>query len=295
MSEPNLSGSQLWAMSLAALATVKESRKINNIWEVGGWPDNENRQDWARWVSKKLYGIESREDLLEAVEFFTQQGQTAEMRGVLSELPRDPSADTYQQRLVRNNANVIQRTGCAGWDIGRSATISGWSALGRYISREEYWRLMQPMARTAQQTYRSWKEYADGYELGRLYWAEGAEHQPTADAMAALLSDPVSPWIQLHWQTPLDYILTGDTDSVEVQPSAANKGSDPELFPGQPVARLSEYVKLMRMAQSGQIMQAMSALGLDMNTYAQVMQRWGQKLATDSSLAMRFAQLLSMP
>ncbi len=291
MSKSDLSASQLWAMSLAGIVTMMEANNINNLWEIGGWPDNENRRDWGRWVSKKLYGIESRDGLLQAVGFFTQKGQSAEMQAELSRLPREPSADNYAQRLLRDNASVIQRCGCMGWDIARAATIAGWAALGRYITEEEYWQLVKPMAQRAQQAYSSWRDYADGYELGRRYWAEGAEHKPTADAIAALLTDPVSPWVQLRWHTPLDQIQV--SSAVETQSPDSSAADDVEVFPGQPVSRLTDYVQLMRSAQSGQITQAMTSLGLDMMAYSQVMQRWGQKMASDPSLAVKFSQLLT--
>lgn len=292
MSNRELTTSQLWAMSLAGISAVKEANNIHHLRLIGGWPDTENRQDWGRWVLKKLYGVESRDELLSAAKFFSEEGQGVEMVAGLAQLPRDPSADNYVQRLLRNNAAVIRRSGCKGWDIGRAATITGWSALGRYITEAEYWQLMKPMAEQAQRSYSSWQEYADGYELGRLYWAEGAEHKPTADAMTVLLSDPASLWVQLPWQTPLGQMHPATTGAA---PQGASRGAadDVEIFPGQPVSRLTDYVNLMRAAQTGQIMQALSTLGLDMMAYSQVTMRWSQKMATDPPLATRFATLLS--
>lgn len=282
-----------WAMSLASIVTVMESKNLANCWEIGGFNDAEISREWARNCSKKLYGIESREDLLECVDGLTDTGHSASMRNGLTNLPDDPTKDNYRQRLVRNNAEEVHRCGCMAWDIGRAAVIAGWSHLGGYITEDEYWQLIKPMAQRIQRTYSSWQEYANGYELGRLYWAEGAEHPPTTDAIATLLNEPKSPWLKMAWQVDLDVIvLPGQTNASESTATTDNN-SEAEIFPGQPVSRLSDYVKLMRMAQNGQMAQAMTELNIDMMAYAQIMQRWSQKMATDTQLAIKFSQMMS--
>jgi len=79
----------------------------------------------------------------------------------------------------------------------------------------------------------------------------------------------------------------------EVQGAAATAGDpDPTVFPGQRVARLSEYVALMKGMQTGDMMGALSRAGLDMSSYQQVATQWGQKLAADATLHARFARMM---
>lgn len=282
----NRTASEMWMLGLAAIVTQMESNNIWNHKEVGGFNwRSEKSKSWATWVIDHLYGVKSRDDLMEWNESLKSNGYSQAMQDSLVELPDDPSQDNYRERLLRDNADVIRRCGVTGWDYGRLANITGWAALAGYIPEEEYWQLIIPIAHHVQKTYTSWKEYADGYELGRLYWSDGAPHEPTAKALTELFSNPDSPWLKCPWNTQLETLGSQ-------KPAQSANANDPEIFPNQPVSRLSEYVNLVRLAQSGQIMQAMSSSGLDMASYAQVMQRWGQKIATDPNLAMKFSQML---
>jgi hypothetical protein len=77
------------------------------------------------------------------------------------------------------------------------------------------------------------------------------------------------------------------------QPAAAAGGDhDPVVFPGQKVARLSDYVRLMKGMQAGNPMGALSQLGLDMQSYAQVAGQWGQAMQRDPSLVNKFHAMM---
>lgn len=78
------------------------------------------------------------------------------------------------------------------------------------------------------------------------------------------------------------------------QQMAAGNGGDPDpiVFPGQPVAKLSDYVGMMKKMQSGDFNGALSAYGLTMATYSQVAQAWGAKFGTDPSLNAKMAAMM---
>ncbi|MBK7077656.1 MAG: hypothetical protein IPH44_35705 [Myxococcales bacterium] len=79
------------------------------------------------------------------------------------------------------------------------------------------------------------------------------------------------------------------------QQLATGGGGDPDpvVFPGQKVARLSDYVKLMKAMQTGNMMGALGQFGLDMMGYASVATAWGQKLAQDPPLNAKFAAMMA--
>ena len=78
------------------------------------------------------------------------------------------------------------------------------------------------------------------------------------------------------------------------QQMAAGDGGDPDpvVFPGQPVARLSDYVGMMKKMQAGDFNGALSAYGLNMATYSQVAQAWGTKFGTDPTLNAKMAAMM---
>ncbi len=81
------------------------------------------------------------------------------------------------------------------------------------------------------------------------------------------------------------------------QQMAAGQGGDhdPVVFPGQPLARLSDWVRLMKGMQGGDMQRALSRAGLDMMSYGAVAQAWGTKLASDATLTAKFAAMMAAP
>lgn len=80
------------------------------------------------------------------------------------------------------------------------------------------------------------------------------------------------------------------------QQIAGGGGGDPDpvVFPGQPVAKLSDYVRLMKAMQGGDMMGALGQFGLDMGSYGPVAMQWGQALQADPTLNAKFGQMMGM-
>ncbi len=68
---------------------------------------------------------------------------------------------------------------------------------------------------------------------------------------------------------------------------------DPLVFPGQPVAKLSDYVGILKGMQTGDMMGALGRYGLDMVSYGQVATAWGAKLAADPLLTEKFTRMMT--
>jgi hypothetical protein len=79
------------------------------------------------------------------------------------------------------------------------------------------------------------------------------------------------------------------------QAMAAGDAGDPDpvVFPGQKIAKLSDYVKLMKGMQKGDMMGALKAAGLDMGSYMTVAQAWGVKMAADPTLTAKFSKMMA--
>ncbi|MBI5531731.1 MAG: tetratricopeptide repeat protein [Deltaproteobacteria bacterium] len=67
---------------------------------------------------------------------------------------------------------------------------------------------------------------------------------------------------------------------------------DPVVFPGQRIARLSDYVRVVKGMQTGNVAGALQAAGLDMNAWGQVAAAWGQRLSQDQGLAQQFQMMM---
>jgi hypothetical protein len=100
----------------------------------------------------------------------------------------------------------------------------------------------------------------------------------------------------------LDQILDGNMDMhmrmAQAQQAQRDLGDgkdadpDPVVFPGQRVARLSDYVGMMKRMQTGDMNGALAAYGLDMMSYMAVAQAWGAKMAADPMLTEKFSRMM---
>jgi hypothetical protein len=268
--------SELWILALAGVSTQAESGNVYNHREIGGWSPSDQSRAWCRNVLTKLYGVESREGLEQSIRYLLDTGHTAEARAIASG-SKGPAS--YHADLVRTHASEIASRGLMAWDVARAVTIASWGTLGGYLTEDDLWSTLWPVAERAQGAYASWRAYGDGYLLGQAFWNGGQRHEPTDKALEALHSHPESPWVTLPWSLPLARRSSGE--------------GDPIVFPGQRVAKLSDYVRLMRGAQSGDMMGALEREGLGLDDYARVAQAWGQRLASDPDLSARFVRLMS--
>jgi tetratricopeptide (TPR) repeat protein len=100
----------------------------------------------------------------------------------------------------------------------------------------------------------------------------------------------------------LDNIVQGNMDmhlrmaqAQEAQAQVAQGGGgdpDPVVFPGQKVAKLSDYVGILKGMQTGNMMGALAKYGLDMMSYGSVAQAWGAKMAADPVLTEKFNKMM---
>ncbi|MBN2192488.1 MAG: hypothetical protein JW751_06695 [Polyangiaceae bacterium] len=100
----------------------------------------------------------------------------------------------------------------------------------------------------------------------------------------------------------LDQILDGNMDmhlrmaqAQQAQRAVAegNAGEpDPVVFPGQPVARLSDYVAILKGMQAGN-MNILGKYGLDFMSYTSVATAWGAKMAADPVLTEKFSRMMA--
>jgi hypothetical protein len=103
----------------------------------------------------------------------------------------------------------------------------------------------------------------------------------------------------------LDNVLAGNMDmhqrmaqAQQAQAQVAQGGADagdpdPLVFPGQRVQRLSDYVRILKGMQTGNMMGALAQYGLDMMSYGQVATAWGAKMAADPVLTEKFSKMMN--
>jgi predicted RNA-binding Zn-ribbon protein involved in translation (DUF1610 family) len=195
---------QLWALALPAVITELDNAHHTAL---GGWGDDGSTRPWCTKRLADFYGVESAEDLQKTATYLFQEGHTLAAREKVASLPQDPTEDDAEHAVVRAHRAEIERAGVLAWDTARLVAVLGWGVWAGYMPEMDAWQVILVAAARAQKTYDSWASFADGYELGRLYWAKGELHAPTARILEKLKTDPKSPWTTLPWTFDLGVVL----------------------------------------------------------------------------------------
>jgi hypothetical protein len=98
----------------------------------------------------------------------------------------------------------------------------------------------------------------------------------------------------LNQQQVNQHIAAGQAAQQQI---AAGAGGDPDplVFPGQRLARLSDYVRLMKAMQTGDMNGALRAAGMDMASYGAAAGAWGMKMASDPVLTAKYMAMIQQP
>ena len=208
---------KLWALATCAVLTESNRRRHDMLGgcergpkEIKAWQDS-----LAKW-----WGDNNREDLLGTLNWIEEGGHRREF----DEIARDLSAATPAQLAniririaanpsISNKVEIVLkykdefgRKSLAAWDYDRYVSLCGWGYIAGYLSEEEAWQRIMPVARLLQKTFASWKDLGNNHVVGREFWSwkhtqEGGDL--TRQCYEKLLTDLSSPWVLLKWETDL--------------------------------------------------------------------------------------------
>lgn len=191
---------RLWCLAVGSILIEQNSLRHD---EIGGWTMGPAAQKWCKNVLADSYGTKDEKSFLEMIDWLTRTGHTAEARQQLARLNPNPAMDYPKETIVRAYRQQIERQGLTAWDCGRLASVLGWGFHAGYNDENETWRILHGNAVRVQQTYGSWREFADAYMMGRMWWAQGGVNEKARNAHIQLIGNPNSLWNRIPWQLPL--------------------------------------------------------------------------------------------
>lgn len=182
-------------------------------------PDQQNqmtqRDSLERW-----WGVKNRQDLLETLVWIDTGGHRqdfSETGAYLTTL--DAKSLSTLKVKANDNLEAVNKIDLAlkyyssfgkksliGWDYSRYVALCGWGYVAGYLSEQEAWEKMMPVARRLQQTFDSWEDLGNNYIVGRKFWSYRQTVRNGLDAEDAykrLCANTNSPWVRLKWKLPL--------------------------------------------------------------------------------------------
>lgn len=205
---------QGWVLGTTALLTERNQDQHDLLGSLEMTDANAEitRQSLARW-----WGIRSRKDLLNSLKWLDEGGHRKEFAYLGNLIV---NAEHYEELLAEApNENVYYKIVIVkkyydedskdkrlmSWDYNRYIWLCRFSYLSGYISEEEAWEKIMPVARKLQSTFDSWKDLGQDYLIGREYWTNDPEEAARFQTIyQKLLNDPESPWNLYPWDANLD-------------------------------------------------------------------------------------------
>jgi len=99
-----------------------------------------------------------------------------------------------------------------GWDYTRYVALCRWGYVVGFISEDEAWEKIMPVARLLQQRFDSWEDLGNNYIIGRRFWSAketARQGKLIRSAFNKLLTDPSSPWNTIPWDLDMTPVLAG--------------------------------------------------------------------------------------
>ncbi|MBN2735560.1 MAG: DUF1266 domain-containing protein [Spirochaetales bacterium] len=101
--------------------------------------------------------------------------------------------------LAAHTEAITQGRSLRAWDLARCINVTRWAYQVNFITEDEAWEIILPVAKEIQQLYTSWREFAINYVAGRMFWAassltENEKRDEAIEAYYRILAQTDLPW-----------------------------------------------------------------------------------------------------
>lgn len=208
----------MWALAMSAILTQYNGGRHDLL---GGRERTPEEIEAWRATLAASWDIESRADMIMTLGWIERRGHRGdfdELADYLSDARPDEITDLRRRAqvdpdsgnqidIVLKQHELLGNRSIAAWDYGRYASLCGSGYLIGYLTEDEVWRRLMPVARQMQTMFGSWEEFGNNYLVGREFWSL-AETNNNGNQMRqtyrALLSNPQSPWVKIPWNLDLE-------------------------------------------------------------------------------------------
>jgi hypothetical protein len=214
-----LSISQRWAMACPALLTEANHQQHDLL--SCAEPSLQNVSNMKATL-QRWWAVSDRDGLLKALSWVDEGGGHRRLWDECSQVQADDDLTNLEHKwqanhwdrqewerklqIIHKYEKEVGKKGLLGWDYCRFIALCRWGVLCNYLSEDEAWRKIMPVARKLQSKFSSWSDLGKNYLIGREFWSgeetaqNGVIYQKNYEK---LLSDKSSPWVTIPWNTNL--------------------------------------------------------------------------------------------
>ena len=163
----------------------------------------------------------NRAELLETLVWLDEEGGHRKLLDTIGREVSEMSEEQFKSTLAMYGSDVENRQkliiarryykylgdkGILGWDYTRYIAVCRWGYTAGYITEQEAWDKIMPVAGKLQKTFDSWEDLGENYLIGRQFWSY-RQTQISGDlfqrAFQRLMSEEDSPWNKYPWDMNL--------------------------------------------------------------------------------------------
>ena len=207
-----------WALATCALLTQVNQRQHDLLGGCAKTPQNSEIEQklldqwWGVHDPKSLQAIltwlecKGHRTSFDEITKMVATATPEQLARIKNKIQNNPSASN-KLALVERWGKGFGTKSILAWDYDRFVAVCGWAYVAGYISEDDAWRRIMPVARVLQKTFRSWEELGQNHIVGREFWSlkqTQQNGQETRDAYSALTTNPNSPWMRIPWNLSLD-------------------------------------------------------------------------------------------
>lgn len=224
---------KMWSLGCAAVLNERNHCRHDSL-----SPCDINKRNIRAWKKSlvKWWKVRSREDLFDSLRWIEEGGHRKRfndwgkyIQGLSDEeytkLVKEKSNDKeklYEILIAKEYYEKLGEKSLWGWDYCRYICLCRWGYLVGYISKEEAWERIIPVAQMLQKKFDSWEDLGLNYLIGRKFWSyqytkkNGDKYE---DAFQRLLDMRSSPWNKYPWDMDLTGTATVSDRNKQAQPN----------------------------------------------------------------------------
>lgn len=214
---PPTAAQKKWALATCGILT--ENNRGNHAL-LGSYVANQHYKEVEQKLLREWWDVHNRDDLLGTFTWIENGGHRRgfdELAKVLAKATPDQLKNIQEQiagdnqrsnsvAIVLKYKDELGAKSLAGWDYSRYVALCGWGYLCGYLSEDEAWQRIMPVARMLQKKFSSWDELGRNYIIGREFWSWKHTQDfggTTLQSYKRLTTEPDSPWVTLRWDLDL--------------------------------------------------------------------------------------------
>lgn len=179
----------------------------------------ENIKSWKESLDR-WWGATNREELLGNLEWVEKgghrlrfeyvgefiEGLSKEQYGAIIESEMFDLEHLYEILIAKKYYRKLGAKSLLGWDYSRYICLCRWGYLVGWLSEDEAWERIMPIAEILQGKFNSWEELGQNYLIGREFWSYQYTKESSRiykEAFDQLMKMESSPWNKISWSTDL--------------------------------------------------------------------------------------------